>query len=106
MYCNDILKTVRGDLFLINIYNDGRYDTSQGNKIKMTLRKTLNGEVLCTDSTTFKENGLTKLSFSPKEMEDKEGFYYIDIEVSNTTRTFVTTPLVTELKVVKDVTHG
>lgn len=104
MYCNEILKTIRGDTFSINIVNKD-YDVSQGDIVKMSLKRDPDSEVILTTSGILKDKDATILSFSPAQMKDKEGFYHLDIEISNRDRSFVYTPLLSELKVEKDVTE-
>lgn len=104
MCCDKLLKTIRGDTFSINIVNKD-YDVSEGDIVKMSLKRDPDSEVILTTSGILKDKDATILSFSPAQMKDKEGFYYLDIEISNRDRTFVYTPLLSELKVEKDVTE-
>ncbi|WP_299034081.1 hypothetical protein [uncultured Anaerococcus sp.] len=105
MYCNEILETVRGDTFEINIFNKD-YDISNGDIVKMSIKRNLDEEVIWETEETLKTKEVTTLKFTPDQMKDLEGFYYLDIEISNKDRSYVYTPLLADIKVKRDVTRN
>lgn len=95
-------ETIRGDSFIIDVVNED-FDTSKANILTMSLRQTEDDELILSTSGTLKD--LTSLEFKPDQTKNLRGMYVVDVELSNTDRSYVETLIVAELKIIKDVSY-